>query len=248
MKKIVFSIIIFAIAFANFAENSDELSAEEFIQRVQSPPGRESWAAMDGTASHLRRGRAIEKKPVYLAIRFTPERTYAQLIFNDEEGYFIGQKYSSGEESTTVIPMNKKGYDNSGLADFGLRPQDLTMTFIFWKFLDELEKDSFKGRSCRVFMLQSHRKNEKAKIYISDEYYFPLKVQWFKNKNGKTEKPYRTLEVSSFRKEDDFWVISKLIIFGPGWKSKIEFDDIKTGYSDEVELGKLYRKIDDTEN
>lgn len=245
MKNLLFS-VVFLISIVLHAEKT-EYSAPEFLEKVRHPPGRECWASMDGKAIHQRRGKPLLEALLYLGIRFTPERTIAQVVVNKIEAYYVGQAYSASGEAASVIPANKTGYDKSVLADFGIRPQDLTMTFLFWDLVKELEKDSVKGRDCRVFLLSSKDKSELAKVSISSEYFFPLRVEWYSSAENELGKPYRTLEVSSFRREDDFWVISGLLIYGPGWQTKIEFDETHAGFKDEAPPANLFREIKTSE-
>ena len=240
--KTFFFLAIFTLSFMTWAAEK-EYSSAQFLEVVRHPPGRESWAAMNGTAFHLRRDKDVVEAPLYLGIRFTSERTMAQVVINGNEAYFVGQAYNASKESASVIPANKIGYPKSMLADFGLRPQDLTMTFLFWDFVRELPRMGVKGRECRVFLLESQDKKELAKVYISAEYFFPLKVEWFALDDKELKKPYRTLEISSFKKENDFWIVSSLILYGPGWQTKIEFSQTAAGFKSENMPKDLFKDI-----
>lgn len=199
---------------------------------------------MEGTAKHRRRGKETISYPIYVAVRFTPERTLAQVIIDNKEGYNVGQKYESGPDATTVIPLKENSKGPSKLASFGLRPEDLTMTFMFWKFKEELKNDSVRGRECRVFLLEAPGRKHKAKVYISSEYFFPLKIEWFsKNQDAKSAVPERTGKFDSFRKEGKFWLVTTITLNGPGWRTKINFDKTKAGYSDEYIPARLFRKL-----
>ena len=246
MKNLLF-IVFFIISTVLCAEKA-EYSALKFLETVRHPPGRECWASMEGKATHQRRGKPLLEALLYLGIRFTPERTIAQVVVNNSEAYYVGQAYSASGEAASVIPANKTGYEKSILADFGIRPQDLTMTFLFWDLVKELEKDTVKGRDCRVFLLSSKDKSELARVSISAEYFFPLRVEWFNNSETVSNgKPYRTLEISSFRRENDFWLVSSLLIYGPGWQTKIDFDETHAGFKDEAPPANLFREIKGTE-
>ena len=51
-------------------------------------------------------------------------------------------------------------------------------------------------------------------------------MEW--RKIDKTE-PYRTLEVVSFQKIKDFWLIDAIMFYGPGWRTKIDFKKVDAG-------------------
>lgn len=234
------------IGLTAFAGRSDagvkELDSAKFLQVVRRPPGRECWAKMNGTAWHRRRGQKMSEASLFLGILFTPQRTLAQIVIGGKQGYYVGQKYAPGCELTSIIPLRKGGYKQSLLADFGLRPEDLTMTFIFWDFVRELPRESIKGQECRVFLLRSPEKakQELVRVFISARYFFPLKVEWVK---GEASKAYRYLEVTSFRKENDFWLVSSMNLYGPGWRTRIKFSDTDAGFKDKLPKD-LFKKID----
>jgi len=215
-----------------FSLQADEkLNSSEFLKMVRTPPGRESWAAMQGKAMHRRSGEKSIAAPIYFGVKFSPERTLAQVVVGGSEGYYVGQAYKASKDSTSIIPMQEIAEGaTSKLAGFGLRPEDLTMSFLYWGFVKELEADSVKSQDCRVFVLKDESSKELVKVHISSEYFFPLKVQWYADKYVEdTEK--RTLEISSFEKKENFWLVSELSLFGTGWKTRVNFDDAKAGYS-----------------
>jgi hypothetical protein len=246
MKRF-FSAFLLSFIFSVLTAGDKKLSSEDFLKIARNPQGSNHWAMMEGVAYHRRKGSETVEAPIYIAIRFTPERTIAQVIVNGDEGYYVGQKYEKSSDATSIIPMEKGDKQKNALADLGLRPQDLTLTFLFWDMLKELPEESVKGRNCRVFLLESPDKKEKVKAYISSEYYFPLKVEWFKVGPKNEDDPYRTGEFLSFRKEGKFWMASSIRIDGPGWKTKIDFNDLKADYVKNSVPKDLFRKINSSE-
>lgn len=229
-RVLSFCLLMAGMACVFGAEEAErELTSVEFISVVRNPPGRECWAKMDGKATHKRDGSKTVSAPVHLGILFTPKRTVAQVKFKNEI-YNIGQSYGNPPTSTTESILED---DKPQIGVFGIRPEDLTMGFIYWPVKVENEKESALGQSCRVFTMVSPAKDETAKVYISEEYFFPLKVEWSKlSEDGKSaEAPFRTLEITSFKKEKDFWLVNSLGIFGPGWRTKIEFESRSAGFS-----------------
>lgn len=239
MKKIALMLFMLSAACGLFAV--EIMSSEKFLEKARHPATGDYWVTMEGTAFHKRRDKESSELPIYVALRMFPDRTSAQVIINGSEGYLLGQKYEAGSEATSVIPMEPKPA-KSMLADFGLRPQDLTMTFLFWNFEKELEYENIKGHECRVFKLNSPSGDEFVYVYINSEYYFPLKVEWFKKGENK---PHRTAEFSAFRKNGNFWLVSELQIYGPGWKTKIDFGRTAADFCDKSIPGNLFRKIPD---
>ena len=219
----IFFFCLFPCLFSPCAD-TPPLTAEEFLARARRPPGGETWAVMKGKTEHKRAGKDPREEPIRLGIQFTRERTRATLKLGAGEEYVVGQPYD--ETPATIVPIGLDPKKQSILADFGLRPEDLTMTFLFWKYKQEFDAESVRSQKCRVLGLENPQSGEGAKVFLSEQYYFPVKVEWIKP-GEKTV--YRTLEVSEVRRESDFWTVGELVLYGPGWKTRITFDDNKVG-------------------
>ena len=177
-KLFLLAISICAFCFTAYADT--ELSAKDFLYRVRHPAGRKRWAIMDGKVIHRRRGEDTVKAFLYLGILFNKDRTLAQVVINKKQGYMVGQAFIKGKDGTSIIPLNEATKEKPILGNFGLRPQDLTMTFLYWEFIKELAEESTKMINCRVLELKSPDGKETAKVWISKKYYFPIKVEWTK--------------------------------------------------------------------
>ncbi len=240
MFRLLLIIILCAFCFTTYADK--ELSVADFLYKVRHPAGRKRWAVMDGKVIHRRRGRETVNALLYLGILFNQERTLAQVVINKKQGYMVGQAFIKGKDGTSIIPMNKATKEKPVLGNFGLRPQDLTMTFLYWNFIKEFPEESTKMIACRVLELESPDKKETAKVWLSKKYYFPIKVQW--TRAGEKE-PFRSLEVSSFKQQGKYGVIKRLELYGPGWRTKINFTktEVGTPEKDSVREG-LFLKLE----
>lgn len=238
IRSVMFlNILALWIFSAQASDDAMEQGPENFLARVRRPPVSETWAQMTGEAVHRRSGKDIRESPIYLGIRFTPERTLAQVFLNSDEKYIIGQKYGSDATGTSII--DESSTKEPLLKEFGLRPEDLTLSFVYWDLVKEEDREAVKGQECRVFTLKSPEHGESVKVYISTEYYFPMKGEWIRKDE---DKPYRTVEVSSFKKEKDFWVVDGFTIYGPGWKTKVDFSKTDAGHSKDGVPENLFRK------
>lgn len=210
-----------------------DLSAEEFLRIVRNPPGRESWAKMTGKASHKRKNSRTVEAPLRLGILFTPARTVAQIVFDEGEYYDLGQSY--GENPTSTLESACTAGKMPRLGVFGIAPQDLTMGFLYQSLLREEKSDSVRGETCRVFSMRSPDGKGRTKVYISARFFFPLKAEFFSSQEDLTQKnsaePERTLEISGFTKENDFWIVKSLNLFGPDWRTRIDFDKTEAGFT-----------------
>lgn len=229
LKKTVFPMLFIFLAaltipsVRTFADEK-ELSAQAFLDKVRTPTGRNGKSTMKGIVRNQKKIDGENKRkeaPISLAITFMPTRTVAKLEVGENETYTIGQEYGSEKGATSVETTKKDESKELLLPYFGVKPEDLTMSFLFWDLVKEHEKDSVKGRECRVFELKSPEKAGFLKVYIDKDYYFPLKVVFY----PKNEEDYtRKIEVDEFDKKDHIWYVTGLDYLGPGWRTDITFD------------------------
>ena len=226
MRPILFLLSLFITCILFGVE--DDKDAKAFLYAVRMHKGKGTWADLRGEAVHKRRGSELKKTSIHFAIRFTPTQVFAKLLVGEKEGYTIGLFTSQdAERKVSVIPLFEETKEKpSILKYYGIRPEDLTMSFLYWDFEKELEGERVSMQSCRVFRLKSSEKKEEATVYISEKYLFPLKVEW--TRIGE-EEYYRNLTVSSFKKVNGLWLIDALVLSGPGWRTKISFDQCKAG-------------------
>jgi hypothetical protein len=223
-RKLVMICFIGLFSFSLHANEKYTAKRFLFIMRRNHPVN--TWGVLKGEISQRRRTSSSITKvsyPIRLGIRFTDTRLLAQIVVDNKETYTIGQPYTESSPSLIVDNQNTM----YKLADLGLRPDDITMTFIYWKFVKELKNESVSGESCRVFKLINPKTKETVIIYVSSSYFFTLKAEWIKPNKIK---PYRTLNVKAFEKVKDLWTPSEFTISGPGWRTKVNFDKINLGY------------------
>lgn len=240
-RSVFLSVLCFLICGTLVADGVDpkRLTAEQFVAVVRTPPGRESWGLLEGKASHRRRGASTVEAPIRFAVLFTRARTIAQIVFNGTEIYDVAQAYTPPFASS--IDLREPGGKQT-LKEFGLRPEDLTMNFIFWPLKRELDADSVRGVPCRVMLFDSPAGTECVKVYIARDYFSPMKVEWFNLPASKLAgKPFRTLEVTSFKKSGDLWVVGALSLFGPGWRTVVDFPETKAGLTKDGVVKELFR-------
>ncbi|HPN85143.1 MAG TPA: hypothetical protein PK821_07405 [Victivallales bacterium] len=240
IKEIILSVVLSLASIAIFANPVDEgksMSPEviSLLERARKSPGSESWAKLEGKINHRKKNSETIEHSIYVGIRFTPLMIFAQVLVDGKEDYNITQNFSP--EAPTII---KKGPIESKIMEgIGIRPEELTLSFMYWEAEAFLGNENFKSGSCAKIALRSPSADEKAVVFINREYAFPLKVEWFKDGH---EKPSRTMEVSSFKKENNYWFVDEIIVYGPGWKSKISFNETKAGAADVGIPEDLFRK------
>ena len=237
-KLIIFlfliTILLLLSNVSSYAKDHREYTSKEFLNISRNSHPKKTWAELIGTVSNKRRDTTVIHAQIKLGMRFTSTRILAKIFIEEDDSnnsqdrleiYTVGQPYT-GELASIIA--SEKDDELSLLGDLGLRPEDLTMTFLHWNFNKELDMQSVKTLDCRVLELVNPETNEHVIVYISLKYFTPIKIKWF-NKNTNT--PYRTVVVSAFETEGDLGAPSELNIYGPGWRSKVDFTNIKLGYT-----------------
>ncbi len=206
---------------------------DDFIQTVRTGNRISTYAMLDGTLQHQRRGAERLTMPIYFGVIIRSERTSGQIILDQVNSCLVSQTHchggasnaASGTATTVARPATLALFDR-----VGLRPSDLTLGFVFYQVLGEGEPQTLSGIvPCRVIDFRSPDQKETIRAYISAEYCFVIKAEFFRT--GETE-PYRTLECGGFTKENDLYYVKRVTVEGPGWRTRIDFDQAKLGVFD----------------
>lgn len=237
--------VICSIAAVAAPFNGDGASAEDFLRVMRQPRAQQSWGKMSGIAEHLRRGKAKVTMPIDLNVMFASDRILSQIIIDHRQGYLVGQTFTGKDSGTSVIPIHQADGKNELLGEIGLRPEDLAMSFIYWDLVRELPRESISMRPCRIFLLKKDQ--ELVKLSADTDYLFPLRVEWYKDQYSDDAVPYRTLEASKFKEVNKLWMITRLSVSGPGWRTRIDFDKTTAGSSSDGVPADLFSKLPATQ-
>ena len=71
----IFILFLFFALFSLSADDPGQLPSEKFLKIARNPHGSNHWATMEGKAIHRRKEKPVVEAPIYIAIRFTDERT-----------------------------------------------------------------------------------------------------------------------------------------------------------------------------
>ena len=217
------------------AADGKDLPMEEFVAQARGSARRQdkaTYAKLRGVLQHRRRGKDAETMPIYFSTIIHSDRTIGQLVLNGNEGYILSQAHRSG--LTTVQPMGDSAKKDK-LGYVGVRASDLMMSFLFCKVEKELESESLRGIvQCRVFQFDDPDNKEKIKVWISSEHAFPLKAEFYRYGENKR---FRELEAGALTKKNELYYVRHLRLEGPGWITKIDFDN------DKSEIGVLPDKV-----
>ena len=220
MKKTIL-LLLFLICCGSFVNAADKtVPVDKFVAALRTAGTGETWGRLTGTIAHRRRGSRPVEAPLSFRTLFTAKAVVGQLVFREKELYQLTQSriapYSSSVETS----------GKTTLQEVGVLPSDLVMNFIYWDFKGEEKMEKIRMQDCRVLLFESPETKERVKVYASAAYVFPIRVEWLDKKTGK---PFRTLDVNGLEKVKNLWVVSEVVVSGPGWKSIIKFSKLEAG-------------------
>ena len=85
------------------------------------------------------------------------------------------QIHKEGEAVKTTIEMPETE-ERPGLFEFGVDPEDLTFSFIYWDFIEELPRESSRLRECRVMRLKDPTGKGTVNVFFSAKHGFPMEA------------------------------------------------------------------------
>ncbi len=221
-----FHLLFLAAFFALCRASGAELSAEDFLERVRHPYATESYANLKGIIQHRPSGGRMETLPVVLTVRIRSGGVRSELLINGEEGYRITQDFSGAAH---VEPFGSALRPNPFAGRFGIRPTDLTMSFLFYRLVREESGTLVKGVPCRLLLLEAPDKGEAVRVYAARRHFFPLKAEFYASMETLSRDPVRTLETGSFRKKNELYYAEILNLYGTDWRSRIYFQEADLG-------------------
>ena len=145
---------LFAASVAlSFAVGGEKISAAEFLRRARDPKSASTYGRFYGTLQHRRRGQEPQEMAIYFGIIIKPRETIGRILVDSRESYIIRQAREAGRDGTSVI----RDPANAEILDWvGMRVSDLTMSFLYYKVVKELEETTLSTVvSCRVLLLEA---------------------------------------------------------------------------------------------
>ena len=229
-KLLVSALMLAVAAVCSASDPAKTPDAAAFLERARTPNGVSTYAMLDGTLQHRRRGGEMLTVPLYFGAVITPERTFGQILVDNRESYILGQSRDARRDGTSVIHSP----DCVLLDKVGVRASDLTMSFLYGDLVKELPETTLSAVvRCRVLLLKSADGKELVKVYLEKEHAFPLKAEFLRP--GEDE-PFRSVETGGFTEKNGLYYAGNLRIEGPGWRTRIDFD------RDKAQVGFLNRE------
>ena len=223
---VVLSLTAFAQEDATVAVPAEKemttLSAQDFLAEVRKPLRTDAWGEFTGRVTY-KSPKGQQKGDLRVRITFTSKSMHTQIVLNDKNVYAMEQVHKEGEAVKTSIEMPETE-ERPGLFEFGVDPEDLTFSFIYWDFIEELPRESSRLRECRVMRLKDPTGKGTVNVFFSAKHGFPMEASWFRE--GET-KAWRKLEFKGAKRfENGLWFVKEMRLEGDDWKTQVKFDHV----------------------
>lgn len=210
------------------ADDEDEpgmetLSAEAFLAEIRKPLRVDAWGEFTGRITY-KSDSASRKGTLRVRVTFTPGSMHTQIVLNDVNVYALEQVHRDGQKVTTSLERPDTEA-SPGLFDFGIAPEDLSFSFIYWDFVEELPRKSSRLRECRVMRLANPAGTGTVDVWFNARHGFPMEAWWYATGE---KNPWRKLELKGAKRHvNGLWFVKEMRLEGKDWKSQVKFDNVE---------------------
>lgn len=220
---------------------AQDVGSEAFMAMVRNPQSDSYWAILTGDIRYKPDGGKFSATPVSVRLRMTAAELRAQILFNEAERYLVVQAF--GDDATpAVVTAEQPPVDGQlTLADVGIRPADLAMSFLHWQLLRELPGERVRTVPCRVVDLAQPGGSEIARAWIAEDFLAPLAVEW---RRADDAEPHRKLAFKGSQKVNGVMLTKQVDLNNESGKTSVRFENLQAGFirSDKPEPNDLFAK------
>jgi len=201
-------------------ENVNALSAQEFLKEIRKPLRVDAWAEFTGDISYKSTDKSLKGK-LRVRITFEPSSMHTQITLNERNVYLLEQTHVEGQ--SVKAKMERSNPEEApSLFDFGILPEDLTFSFLYWDFLEELPRQSSRLRECRVMRLAAPKDQGTVCVWFNAKHGFPMEAWWYAKD---ATAPWRKLSLKgAHRYANGLWFVKEMRLEGKDWKTRVLFD------------------------
>jgi len=198
-----------------------ELPPLEFLAALREPLRTDTWGEITGTITYNGAKKQRKSGDLRVRITFTPTSMAAQVTLNDVNVYGFEQTHAENNKVKSFLDM-PSDEQAPGLFEFGITPEDLTFSFIYWDFIEELPRSRSRMNECRVMRLADPNGKGTVQVWFSAEYGFPMEAWWFRPGENR---PWRKLIMKGAKRyENGLWFVKEMRMDGDDWKTRVVFD------------------------
>jgi hypothetical protein len=205
-------------------------SSQEFLKTTRDQLLGNCWLKLGGNANFRAKDGSRLKLKIELIAELKPlELTFLSML--DKESVKLHHNFGLKKKMDVLDDGRPK--TGSNYEAIGIRPEDLSMSFLYWDFEREYERDSINVGliSCRVFKLANpDTLDEYAKVWISEKYLGPVKVEWYR---GSEKDPFQSLEFAEFNEVNKVSVPAIIKMTNPKGDLQLFFDKRDAAFSKE---------------
>ena len=202
------------------ATDGNTLSAQEFLTEIRKPLRVDAWAEFTGNITYKSGDKSLKGK-LRVRITFDPSSMHTQITVDDRNVYLLEQTHVEGQHVQGKIERPENEI-SPGLFEFGILPEDLTFSFLYWDFLEELPRQTSRLRECRVMRLADPNGQGTVSVWFNAKHGFPMEAWWYA-KDSTT--PWRKLSLKgAHRYANGLWFVKEMRLEGKDWKTRVLFD------------------------
>ncbi len=208
----------------------EPMSPQDFLAALRRPLRTHAWGETEGLITCKKEGQEPLKGEIRVRMTFTPDSMHAQVTLNDVNVYGLDQTHAEDGKAQAKLDMPPQEAKPS-LFDFGIVPEDLTFSFIYWDFVEELPRETSRLRECRVMKLADPKGNGTVHVWFNAGHGFPMEAWWFEKG---ADKPWRKLELKGAKRHaNGLWFVKEMRLEGKDWKTQVRFDHAEINNIDE---------------
>ncbi|MDT8391063.1 MAG: hypothetical protein RRC34_11200 [Lentisphaeria bacterium] len=191
--------------------------AADFLAAARQPFLTRAWGRFSGTVQY-KSGKETVKADLTLAVLMRADVLRAQFVLNNVDVYDVIQAYAEDGMSNVRVTMPET-VTTTPIHELGVAVEDITFSFLYWDFVEELDSQRVRGQRCRVLKLRNPQTLATAVVSFAEKYVGPLRVEFFNADGDQTRK----LEFTDFEREGELYYVKGAQLRGDGWKTQVKF-------------------------
>ena len=203
-----------------------ETTKEEFISKARHNLLLHSWLEISGKLFFRPIDEDVIKKEITIKAQMHFEELTFQVNIDKKEKIRLYQKFGNIYHYKELLNNLEK---QNSFVQMGLNITDISLSFMYWDLVKELEDKRIGLLKCRVFLMRNPDDVNFARVYISEKYFAPLRVEWLINLQ---KEPYKQLQFKSFSEENDIWAPREIQLSNKKGRISIKSDNFNAGKGD----------------
>ena len=236
MKKAVVLLLIVSSFFflpLQAQNNAKSLESEDFLDLSREQLLGNCWMKMSGNVNVRPKEGSRRRLKINCAAQLEPEKITFQISLNKAQSFKVESSF--GEKHDTKVLEDSRGKD-SEFEKIGIKPVDLSLAFMYWDYQKEYKPETLglSRIACRVFLLGDPDSSTFVKVWISEKYLGPLKVEWY----GDLQKDaFQSLSFEDFAETNKVWHPVEVKLKNAKGDLQIRFEKVDAAFSTETPKG-----------